>query len=525
MSVTGSIYTADPSIPDLNKCLNDIINGQQNETIPPGVAAAAARRQAKKLSDTIVSIITNKQRVSERIQQQRVAAESAAMASAQRESELEENVKMMNEINNALANSNGRLNRAQRQRLHQLIMKSISNTITNKEIQEELALNGSQAQQNIRDLFNALITYYTEMASYGYERAPDILANIGSIVAGTAIIGSAILAPQVGAGDGILMTLSRYIGPITATASGLYFLQRGGLPVQPMLRSLGANTIQCVRVGCVALQQKMGDIYNAGLKSITTFVNPDYSKFTIDWDARSGNFSVAPSRAPSIAPSAAASVAPSTASTTSTAGAASVAIDEILDVDDDDREQEVINGITAPPNSIVSSPMFPAQGPFAQGPFPPAPPNSPGSASAAPPIPGEIWTKKTAAAAFDEREEEGQEASQGTNVSDITNEGFGSQRSDIGSQRSDFGSQLSDFDPEYGEHRDKRQRLPSVSEGQEENVNDVMRVDGGKRARKSRRNTKPRKSRKGRKGRKGRMTKKGRKHHKTLKRYRSKMRR
>ena len=517
MSVTGSIYTADPSIPDLNKCLNDIINGQQNETIPPGVAAAAARRKAKKLSDTIVSIITNKQRVSERIQQQRAAAERTAMASAQRESELEENVKMMNEINNALANSNGRLNRAQRQRLHQLIMKSISNTITNKEIQEELALNGSQAQQNIRDLFNALITYYTEMASYGYERAPDILANIGSIVAGTAIIGSAILAPQVGAGDGILMTLSRYIGPITATASGLYFLQRGGLPVQPMLRSLGANTIQCVRSGCVALQQKMGDIYNAGLKSITTFVNPDYSKFTIDWDARSGNFSVAPSRAPSIAPSAAASVAPSTASTTSTAGAASVAIDEILDVDDDDREQEVINGITAPPNSVVSSPMFPAQGPFAQGPFPPAPPNSPGSASAAPPIPESveiISNRKPYGKAFKEEEEE-KPASQ---VSALTAE-------DFGSQGSYFGSQLSDFDPQDGEHRDKRQRLPSVSEGQEENVNDVMRVDGGKRARKSRRNTKPRKSRKGRKGRKGRMTKKGRKHHKTLKRYRSKMRR
>ena len=52
----------------------------------------------------------------------------------------------------------------------------------------------------------------------------------------------------------------------------------------------------------------------------------------------------------------------------------------------------------------------------------------------------------------------------------------------------------------------------------------ISGIDGG-RKRKSRHNTKSRKSRKGRKGRKGRMTKKGRKHHKTLKRYRSKMRR
>ena len=48
---------------------------------------------------------------------------------------------------------------------------------------------------------------------------------------------------------------------------------------------------------------------------------------------------------------------------------------------------------------------------------------------------------------------------------------------------------------------------------------------GGRRMRRSRRHMKLRKTRKGRKGRKGRITKKAKRHHKTMKRYRGKMRR
>lgn len=489
-------------VSDLTENLKTIIDGQQDDTVSPEIAEAAAIASANTLFKNVYGLISNRKKASSTRQKQRAVAAAAEMSAVQRESELAEDLEMMNDVNRMLANSNGRLNRAQRIKLHKLIMKTISNTITNDEIKRELEANGSQAQQNIRDLFNALITYYTEMASYGYERAPDILANIGSIVAGTAIIGSTILTPQVGTEGGMLMTLASFIGPITATASGLYFLQRGGLPVQPMLRSLGANTIECVKAGCVALQQKIGNIYDAGINSLSTYLNPDMSQFAIGWDARSGNFSVAPSRAPSRAPS----VAASTASTTSTAGEAAAEIYTILNVSDVVREEEVINGITAPSNSIVSSPMFP------------------GAASAALPIPGsvEIPTrnkreKRDLSEAF---YSEDVNASQGE-MSALTEDGFGSQRG--------FDSEEDEEEEEKILPEKKRLRplSPLVEEDvQEEEVGDaVMGEDDKNGGRKSRRNTKSRKSRKGRKGRKGRMTKKGRKHHKTLKRYRSKMRR
>jgi hypothetical protein len=450
-------------VPDLNEYLDRIIAGQQDDTIPPGVARAAAQREAEELFDKIDGLITDREAASKIREEQRKAAEAAAMADAQRQSELAEDLEMMNKVNRMLANSNGRLNRNQRIQLHNLIMQTISNTITNDEIKNELEANGAQAQTNIRDLFNALIQYYTEMASYGYERAPVILANIGSIVAGTAIIGGTILTPQEGTGGGMLMTLSRFIGPATATASGLYFLQRGGLPIQDMLESLGANTMRCVKAGCEALTEKMGKIYDAGLNSLKTHLNPDYSQFKIDWDASSGNFSVPPSIVPSDEASAA-SVAPSTASTTSTAAAAGKKITDILDVDDDVREEEVVTGLIAPANSLASSRQ-----------------------------------KLKIRRRPDFMDDEGEDVDY----------------REVGKKRKYGDSQISDITDDSMFDNDS-----DYETGEEFGLNEK-----GGRKRKSRRNTKSRKSRKGRNVRKGRMTKKGRKHYKTLKRYRSKMRR
>ncbi len=450
-------------VPDLTNYLDRIIAGQQDDTIPPVAATATVQRDANQLFDRINDLIQERERASKEREQQIKAANIAAMDAEQTRSELAEDLEMMNKINKALANSNGRLNRTQRIQLNRLIMQTISNTVTNAEIEKELEKHGSMAQKNIRDLFNALIQYYTEMASYGYERAPNILANIGSIVAGTAIIGSTILTPQVGTGGGMLMTLSSFIGPITATASGLYFLQRGGLPVQDMLQSLGAKTVDCIKGVCGQLKGKMGDIYDAGLNSLKTQLNPDYSQFKIDWDAKSGNFSVAPSDA--------VSVAASTASTASTAAEAGVAIDEILTVGDDEREEEVVKGITAPPNSIDSSLSkyrnFPRY---------------------------EFMDDEVDEVDYDKVGEKRKYQSD-SQISELTN---------------DFGSDF-DSDDENGEVTFAKRFRPDEK--------------GGKRARKSRRNTKSIKSRKGRKGRRGRMTKKGRKHRKTLKRYRTKMRR
>jgi hypothetical protein len=469
-------------VPDLNVYLDRIIAGQQDDTIPPGVATATAKADAELLYNEINALIDARNSASKEREQQRQEETRAEMNAAQREIERQEDINMMNNINLMLARSNGRLSRSQRIALNNLIMDTISRTITNYEIKQELGETAGLVERNIRDLFNALIQYYTEMASYGYQRAPDILANIGSIVAGTVIIGSAILTPPVGTGGGILITLSRGLGSATATASGLYFLQRGGLPIKPMLRGLGSSARQCITAGCTALINKIDKIVHAGLSSLGEYLGPDYSDFKIDYDARSGNFSVAPSRAPSIA-----SIASSTNSTTSTAEDARSAIDGVLQVSDGEKIQELMEGLTAPPNTVDSLQMFPASAPttfrrqFEE-------------------IPDElILTGRKR-----DRDERDEGIDPDSQVSDITVEEFGSQDDTVKFAKR-FGSEEEVSDDDMGEG-DK----------------------GGKRARKSRRNTKSKKSRKlrkGRKVRKGRMTKKGRKHHKTLKRYRSKMRR
>jgi hypothetical protein len=245
-------------VEDLNRYLERIIEGSRDDTIPPDENARVQREQLSRLNDEINAIIARNEQEAEERERARAAAARAAMAEQEKAQIIAENLNMMNEINAALARSAERLSRTQRIELNNRIISLITNTVTAVQINDELAQDSGTLRENIRGLFNSMIEYYTEMASYGYERSPYILANMGSIVAGTAMLGSAIVAPANFSGQGgILMFLSRYLGTATVTASGLFFLQRGGLNVTGLLEQVGSSTLSCLQEGCRVISKGM----------------------------------------------------------------------------------------------------------------------------------------------------------------------------------------------------------------------------------------------------------------------------
>ncbi len=388
-----------PPVVQLNQYIQEIINGQVDVTVDPEVAATSARQTLGTLFDELQQIITEKETDARRRVNEIQQENAAAMARAEEETLIEENARMLEQINNAMIRAqDGRLNRQQRLLLNDRIMILISNSVTEAEIQREL--NRDPTGRNIRGLYDALIQYYTEIASYGYQRSPQVLSNIGSILGGTAMIGAAVIGGgSSGTPGGILMMLAQFLGTATITASGLYLLQRGGLNIQGFLQGTGAATRQCILTGC----QKIAEYGEQGL---TLLMNEAGSRLNMLFheqpdDSQSSYRSIDSSSYSSY-------------SSYSTASSASTAIKSILNT-------SIEFSTKTPEQQVV----------ILEGEVPPDEPLT----------------------------------------------------------QSDYGD-----------------------------------IDGG-RKRKSRRHTKSKNSRKGRKGRNGRMTKKGRKHHKTMKRYRSKMRR
>jgi hypothetical protein len=231
----------------------------------------------------------------------------------------------MNQIVQSLASSQARLPRADRLRLNQQILSLITDTITTHEVNQQL--QSENTMSNIRSLFNGIITYYTEMASYGYTHAPNFLARMGAIVAGSAIIGSTIFAPSpvTQSPGNLLILLSRYISSATTTATGLYFLQSGGLPVQEMLEGVGGHTINCLRTGCNIIATEMNSIWENSINSLQTFVTDD-NEYLFEWN--SDTQSIISRR-----------MSGSSISTTSSADSARTAIEGILNV----SQENVLN--------------------------------------------------------------------------------------------------------------------------------------------------------------------------------------
>ena len=197
------------AVTKLNDYLNQIIEGQEDITQPPEIARAAQIENIDALNDAIMALINAKEERQKASQEAARANEAASIAQEESLGIIRENMEFINSITNALAQSNGRLSRSQRIELNSRIMQLISDSVTSSEMQIELQTNARSVQDNLKGLFNGLIEYYTEMASYGYERAPDILAMMGSIIAGTSIIGSAVMTP-ISQSNNILIILIYY---------------------------------------------------------------------------------------------------------------------------------------------------------------------------------------------------------------------------------------------------------------------------------------------------------------------------
>lgn len=326
----------------LTNLLNNIIEGQEDETIPPEVGAQDQRRLVTELMAEIERLINAKAEQQQARQQRLRDQQQALMSEAEAEMILQENAQLMNGINRILAGSLARLPRSERLRLNQRILTLISDTVTTHEVNQQLT--SEPALSNIQSLFNALITYYTEMASYGYQHAPNILARIGSVVAGTAIIGSTIYTPSTisRTSGSILILLSSYLQSATTTSVGLYFLQRGGLPVQEMMEGIGNQTINCLRTGCNIVASEMTRVWQNSLIALQAYVTEDYENLILDWDSDTQSIITRP-RLATIS---------TTSSTISTAQSAQTAIEGILDVPDENLLDLLVNNNNPVPNEI-----------------------------------------------------------------------------------------------------------------------------------------------------------------------------
>ena len=322
------IEPREDSISKLNEYLQQIIDGQEDVTRPAKQARQEQESIASALITQINQLIVDKEQKQIARQEAAEAQQLAIMDKAEAEEIIRENSELINTITRVLSESQARIPRNQRIAVNERIIKTITEAVTNQEVIAQLE-NESMSRENIRGLFNGLITYYTEMASYGYERGPDILAKIGAVIAGSTLIGSTIYS-QMPPSSNLLMLLGRYLTTATTTASGLYFLQQGGLPIRNMLQTVGGQTVRCLQTGCDVVKQEMNKMYGYGLDALGAYVN----NLDFDWNFEDGSVSI--------------STVSSADSTASTASSAAEAIDEILSVTEEKQKEILLEEILEP---------------------------------------------------------------------------------------------------------------------------------------------------------------------------------
>ena len=334
---------AAPSVNQLNQYIQQIIEGQVDVTVPPATAASTARQTAADLMRQLNEIIAQKEQQAEERQAAIAETRRVEMEEVERAQIIDENMRMMTAINAALAESNARLGRTDRLALNARIQQLINDTIIAAEIDEQMEAEARPLRENIRGLYNGLIQYYTEMASYGYQRAPEVLANIGSMLGGTAMLGAAVVGGGTGGAGGTLMTLANYLGTATITASGLYLLQRGGLPVQDFLQGTGAAARQCI-------QRRCQQIAEYGIQGLTSLINEANERLhtVLEQDSDSA-----------MSSQSSASSGYSTVSNYSSASSASQAIRRILgppSVEQQEREVNEVLGVVPPEEPLTQDP-------------------------------------------------------------------------------------------------------------------------------------------------------------------------
>lgn len=250
---------------EINDVFNSLINGQgqDNITDEPSVAAERARMELTTLGDAINTLINTRQERQLQMQQQAEAVATAEMSAIEAAQIVDENIQFINEVVNTMTRSQERLGRVERVELNRRIIQLINDSITNSEIRQQL--EEEPAEENLKNLFDALIRYTTAMASYSYENSPEIIAKLGSILAGSTIIAGTIcgIGSMNNTGGSLLIYLSQLIQTGTATGAGLYFLGRGGLNVENMLGQVGITVRECVGDACIRVRNKGQDFMNA----------------------------------------------------------------------------------------------------------------------------------------------------------------------------------------------------------------------------------------------------------------------
>jgi hypothetical protein len=256
--------------------LEKLIEGQQD------AAAAAQIENVHSLNDEISTLINQLDERLARLRQE----ESSEIIIA--------NTNFINDVSNTLTQHADRLTEEQRLAINNNVMAVLNGPALSAVIQNELQNGSEPVRNNIKGLLYALITYFTEMASYGYERTPEFLAKMGSVVAGTAIIGSAVITPISRPGN-LLILLASFLKTSSATLSGLYFLKQGGVPTDQILGKAGKESLKCLQTGCKIAANKMNELFMSGLNVLGDYVvTSDYNNFELNYDSRS-NASVASS--------------------------------------------------------------------------------------------------------------------------------------------------------------------------------------------------------------------------------------
>lgn len=327
--------TAAPAMPmavqeitcaQINEMFNSLVNGpgQDDMTDVPSAAASRARAKLSELGNAINTLIEQRQQIQQRQQRQAAEQTAAEMREIEASQIVDENILFINAVVEAMTRSQQRLERPERITLNRRIIQLINDSVTNSEVRRQLEEEGI-AGANIRGLFDALIKYCTAMASYTYDNSPTIISNLGAILAGSSIIAGTVCGiGSMNSGGSLLVFLSQLLQTTSSTAVGLYFLGRGGLPIQTMLENIGVTVRECVGTACI----RMADRGQRFMNSISQTFNEMLEADTITSEASASSVS--------------------TASTASTAGSAVTGISGILSMPEDRQIALLENGDFAP---------------------------------------------------------------------------------------------------------------------------------------------------------------------------------
>lgn len=262
----------------INEMFNSLVNGpgQDDMTDVPSAAASRARAELSELGNAINALIVQREQRQLEIQRQAAEQTAAEMREIEASQIVEENTRFINDVVGTMIRSQQRLERPERIALNRRIIQLINDSVTNSEVRRQLEAEGI-AGANIRGLFDAIIKYCTAMASYSYNSAPTIIANLGSILAGSSIIAGTVcgIGSMNNTGGSLLVFLSQLLQTGSSTAVGLYFLGRGGLPVQRMLQGIGATTVDCLRDACIRVRNQGQQFMNSISQTFNEMLEAD----------------------------------------------------------------------------------------------------------------------------------------------------------------------------------------------------------------------------------------------------------